>query len=125
MNDFSIQVQAPPQIQKPADGSPITKDSKLSWTRIPNGVYMLDLSPDRIAATSPHIQVYTSATQLLWPDLRAIGVAFPADVTYTCQVSGLSPYASMDDLASSRGPFNTEMDRQRLDSATIDLSLVQ
>jgi hypothetical protein len=125
MNDFSIQVQAPPQIQKPTDGSPITKDSKLSWTGIPNGVYMLDLSPDRITATSPHIQIYTSATQLRWPDLHAIGVEFPVGVTYTCQVSGLSPYASMDDLASSRGLFNDEMDRQWLDSAKIDLSLVQ
>jgi len=46
-------------------------------------------------------------------------------VTYTCQVSGLSPYASMDDLASSRGPFNDEMDRQWLESAKIHLSLVQ
>jgi hypothetical protein len=125
MSDLSIQVQPPPQFQKPADGSPITKDSKLSWTGMSNGVYMLDLSPDKPSASSPYIQVYTSATQLLWPDLRAIGVAFPADVTYTCQVSGLSPYASMDDLASSRGPFNAEMDGQWLDSGKIHLSLVQ
>ncbi len=125
LSDFSVQVQAPPEFQKPADGSPITKDSKLSWTGISNGVYMLDLSPDSPSVASPHIQVYTTATQLLWPDLHAIGVEFPAGATYTCQVSGLSPYASIDDLASSRGLFNDQMDRQWLDSTTIDLSLVQ
>ncbi len=104
---------------------PITKDSKLSWTGISNEVYMLDLSPDNPTVASPHIQVYTSATQLLWPDLGAIGVAFPAGVTYTCQVSGLAPYSSIDDLASSRGLFNDDMDRQWLDSDKIDLSLLQ
>jgi hypothetical protein len=125
MSDFSIQVQAPPQFQKPTHGSPITKDSKLSWTGISNGVYMLDLNPDNPSAISPRIQVYTSATQLRWPDLGAIGVAFPVGATYSCQVSGLSPYASLDDLASSRGLFNEQMDRQWLDSTTIELSLVQ
>jgi len=125
MSDLSIQVHSPPQFLKPADGSPITKDSKLSWTSISNGVFMLGMSPDKPTASSPYIQVYTSATQLIWPDLHAIGVAFPADVTYTCQVSGLLPYTSMDDLASSRGPFNTELDGQWLDSAKIHLSLLQ
>jgi len=125
MNDFSLQVQAPPQFQKPVDGSPITKDSKLLWTSISSGVYRLDLVPDEPSAASPRIQVYTSATQLRWPELGAIGVVFPAGSTYTCQVSGLSPYTSLDDFASSRGLFNNHMDRQWLDSAKIGLSLVQ
>jgi hypothetical protein len=125
MTDFSIQVQTPPQIVKPENGSPITKDSKLSWSSIRNGMYLLDLSPDFETPTAPHIQAYVSGTQLGWPDLKSIGVEFPSGITYTCQVSGLIPYASIDDLASSEGPYKTGLDRQQLDSDTIDLVLVQ
>jgi len=38
-----------------------------------------------------------------WPDLKSLGVDFPARTTYTCQFSGLIPHASMVDLASSGG----------------------
>ncbi len=86
---------------------------------------MLDVRPYLASADAPHIQAYASATQLLWPDLTSIGVAFPSGSTYTCRVLALRPYLSIDELASERGPYRTGIDRQELDSETIELTLVQ
>jgi len=123
MTDFSIQVQTPPTFQNPPNGSSILKSSKLFWSAIQNGVYLLDAGPDIGTPTAPHIQAYISATQILWPDLQAIGVQFPIGTTYTCIVTGLVPYQSIDDLASSRGLSATQMDRQQLDSAKVVFKL--
>ena len=125
MLDFSIHVQAPPQIQKPTDGSPITKESKLSWTGVTNAVYLLDIIPDSATSTVPRIQAYLSGTQLAWPDLKSLGVEFPVGQTYGYRVSGFVPYASMDAFASSEGPYRTGVDLQQLDSKAISLVLIR
>lgn len=125
MTDLSVQVPAPPQFSKPQDGAPITKDTSIAWSAVPGAAYLLDLSPDAVAAETPHIQVYTAKTAFRWGDLVALGISFPPGATYTHRVSALVPYASADELASSSGLFQSGLDRQQLDSNPVDLVLVQ
>jgi hypothetical protein len=124
MTDFSIQVQAPPQFKTPVTGTPTAGDSKLTWAGVTNAVYLFDAGPDFATPAAPHVQAYTSASQLRWPDLEAVGVSFPSGSTYTCQVSALVPYTSIDDLESSQGLAATGIDRQQISSTTIALPLV-
>jgi hypothetical protein len=124
MTDFSMQVPAPPQFKSLVTGTPISKTEKLSWTGLSHAVYMLDVGPDFAGRNTPHVQAYTSDTQLGWPDLSSLGVSFPSGSTYNCRVSALVPYSSIDDFASSRGRTATGADRQQLDSQTSKLPLV-
>jgi len=124
MTDFSIQVVAPPQFKSPVTGTPTSKGSRLTWGGVQNAVFLLEIGPDFPTPNAPIVRAYTSATQLRWPDLQAMGIAFLGGSTYTCQVSALLPYASIDDLASSHGPAAMGVDRQQLDSNTIELPLV-
>jgi hypothetical protein len=125
MRDFSLHVQAPPQIRKPVDGSPVTKESKLSWTSVEGGVYLLAVMPELASPETPRIHAYLMTTELAWPDLKLLGVEFPVGQTYSYRVSAFLPYASMDALSSSKGPYRVGVDCQKLDSGTISLVLIR
>ena len=86
---------------------------------------MVDLGPDSRSANLPHIQVFTAERQIRWPDFEALGAKSPFGAKYRCQVSRLSPYASVDDLASWRGLYPTATDFQKVDSPPIEVTLVE
>jgi hypothetical protein len=124
MTDFSIQVQHPPVITNPTAGSPVTKDTKISWTGVAGAVYLVDLSPQ--SPTTPRLQLFTSQTQIRWPDLGAVGLPLVPRESYSCQVSGLLPYTSTDDFASSQGLFAVARDSsQKLRSSSITVTTVK
>jgi len=65
----------------------------------------------RPAPGYPRIKVITASRSTTWPDLRALGIAFPTlrrafpegNAAYKCMVGLLQPYASMDDAYGPQG----------------------
>jgi len=115
--DISLTLPAPPEIVTPKTGSPVTKDTRFSWTSIGGAVYVLELSA---TASVPHISVYTTATEVNWPDLSAMGIAFPAGVEYRCQVTALLPHRTIDEAG-----LGTQDEGQRLTSEMIRVTTVK
>jgi hypothetical protein len=125
MTDFSFHVEPPPRFQARGKFSTVTKDAVLSWTDAGKGVYLVDLGPELRSPSMPHVQVLTAATQIHWPDFEALGVKVPVGAKYRCRVSRLSPYTSVDDLASWRGLYPTATDFQQVDSNPIAVTVVE
>lgn len=126
MENILILVDNPPEIQRPLSGAPVSKDTVLSWTAVPNSVYSLWIGPsDQAGQDLPGIRVYTTETQLRWPNLEAIGVPFRPSVKYEGTVAAFAPFGSVDDVASWAGPEPPGTDRQRLFSASFEATTVQ
>jgi hypothetical protein len=124
MTDFSFRVGPPPNLKQKDKPATMTSDGTLSWTDADKGVYMVTLASEPRKRRLPHITVFTSATSIHWPDFEALGSKFPVGAKYTCQVTRLSPYESVDDLASPRG-FTQTADFQKVESLPLELTLVQ
>lgn len=122
MTDFSFRVGPPPKLEQ--KGTTMASHGTLSWTDTEKGVYMVTLAPDYRERRLPHIKVFTSATSIHWPDFAVLGTKFPVGAKYTCKVTRLSPYESIDDSASSRG-FTETADYQEVESVPLELTLVQ
>lgn len=123
MTDFRIAVQPPPAIVEPGPMASIGKEALVSWTGEKDGVYLLEVGPTFGAMA--RVEAYVAGTQLAWPNLEAMGKKFPVGVNAYCQVSRMVPYASMDDLASARGPFARRgMDFQQISSEALSVTLV-
>jgi hypothetical protein len=125
MSDLTISISAPPALVKPADGSPITKDSKVGWTSVADAVYLLDAGPDLSTPASPHIRAYTANTSMEWPDLQPLGLSVSSGTSYTLRLSAFVPYASMDELSSERGLAIEGIDRQQLESGSVNVVFIQ
>jgi hypothetical protein len=115
--NVALTVPAPPEIVKPTTGSPVTKDTRFSWTSIGGAVYVLELSA---RASGPDIAVYTTATEVSWPDLSAMGIAFPAGTEYGCQVTAVLPHGTVDEAG-----LGIQDEGQRLTSEMITVTPVK
>jgi hypothetical protein len=83
----------------------LTREMQLSWTRS-EGVafYHLEMQPPLPPSGFPVIEVYTEGTSAGWPDLRAVGIQFPADfVNYRVSVVGFGSFATLDEAVSPTG----------------------
>jgi len=90
MTDFSFHVGGPPRFQ--GKSATVSKDGVLAWTDKEKGVYMVKLGPDWHTPKAPHLEIFTSETQIRWPDFEALGVTLPVGAKFRCQVSRLSPW---------------------------------
>ncbi len=118
--DVSMHVRPRPKILSPSPGAAVTKNTRLSWTSVENGVHRLScVSGD---PTAPALHAYTSENVLRWPDLRDMGITFPATVEYECRVSRFTPQKTTDDATShSFDAFG--VDQQQIDSTTFRLTV--
>jgi hypothetical protein len=125
MTDFSIHVGPPPRFLERGKTSTLGKDASLSWTATGESVYVVELEPAARSPARPHLQVFTAEPRLRFPDLAVLGVKFPVGAAYKCQVSRLSPYSSLDELASARESSRSEGELQKIDSEPIEVTLVE
>ena len=96
-----------PSFSSPAWDTPATPGMRFSWSPQPGAVYRLMLATvgRKPTAAHPQIDIYTSRTTASWPDLSAVGIAFPTTLTYYgVTIAALGPYASTDDVAAPREP---------------------
>jgi hypothetical protein len=125
--DLTVTLQPPPSFSSvpssatsPSNAVTVTESTPLSWTSFENGLYLLQMKAVPATAATPHIYVFTSETTTSWPDLSAIGVAFPVGASYESTITGLGPYATTDDALGPAGvgaPFPVE--RRRSSSPTV------
>ena len=64
---------------------------------------MLELEADIPSRATPSIRVLTASANAVWPDLSRIGVPFPQGAGYQCGVTGLGPFATIDDAIGPDG----------------------
>ena len=97
-----------PSFLSPAWDTPATPGMRFSWTSQPSAVYRLMLTTVGRKPTTafPQIDIYTARTTASWPDLSAVGVAFPLGlIYYGVTIGALGPHRSIDDLAAPREPI--------------------
>lgn len=103
----------PPVFTAPANNDVLTPTTRFAWqsNSSEHGVYALVFDVWSPAPGYPRVKVVTAARSTTWPDLRALGIAFPAlrrafpegNAAYKCMVGLLQPYASMDDATGPEG----------------------
>jgi hypothetical protein len=102
----TVALASPPVFKSPAWGTHATPGLSFGWTPVQSAVYRLSLASQGLksSAERPRVEIVTARTEAAWPDLRAVGVAFPSGLAaYAAEVYALGPFASMDDLASPQG----------------------
>jgi hypothetical protein len=101
----ALHLRAPPTLEAPPKGSPLTADTTFSWSRTPDAIHALDLTPSRLPTPyHPHVTLYTAATSAKWPDTRALGIPFPKGAaTYKVRVVARGPYRTVDEAAGKEG----------------------
>jgi hypothetical protein len=124
-NRATIQLQAPPEFSPPFDGTSLSSNSSLSWTRFDDGIYQLSLQPSSGSRATPTINVFTSRTSVTWAELEAMGVPFPVGSTYQLEIEGRGPFSSMNEATGPDGmgaSFPTERRWSESPSADVLLS---
>jgi hypothetical protein len=94
-----------PAFTSPAWDTPATPGMRFSWSPHPGAVYRLMLATvgGKPTAAFPQVDIYTAKTTASWPDLSAVGVAFPTGLTYYgVTIAALGPHSSIDDVAVPR-----------------------
>jgi hypothetical protein len=100
----SLPLAEPPTLSSPAAGSAIVPGMRFAWTSAAPGIYEIKLEPTWTLPSRPRIHLYTAEIETTWPDLRALGVAFPeGGAKYTITVGRLGPYATMDEATGAEG----------------------
>jgi hypothetical protein len=123
MTDFSFHVGPKPEWTGASDH--MNPQSTLTWKDQGKGIYRVHLTPGYDSKVKgPTIDIYTARTGVRWPDLNAWGMDFPAGATYKCEVTRLSPHASVDELTSLRG-FDKDSDYEEAEASTLELSMVK
>jgi hypothetical protein len=102
----TIALVSPPVFKSPAWQTHATPGMSFTWTPVQGAVYRLSLASqaDKSSADRPRVEIVTTRPEAAWPDLQAVGVAFPKPLAaYAAEVYALGPFASMDDLVSPQG----------------------
>jgi hypothetical protein len=99
----ALTLQPPPSLSGPADGALINATTIFAWTSFANGIYDLELQADRPSRAIPNLHVFTSSQSVTWSSLVSTGVSLPVAGDYGCVVSGLGPYATMDEALGPQG----------------------
>lgn len=122
MTNFTIDIPAPPDWVIPIANSVVSKDAALSWTAVDAGIYRVTFFPNSQDPGACEIHAYGAAPTMPWPKLDAIGAPFLAATPYHLQITAFRPYTSVDDFASSYGPYLKDGDGQELSSTVIDVT---
>jgi hypothetical protein len=96
MPDASVvlSVPDPPEALTPDDGATeVGYSTTFSWTGYPNGLYMLEVFPEKYGTA---FFIFTAATSATIPDFNAL----TGTTKFTWYVVGAAPLTSMDDLAT-------------------------
>lgn len=101
--DVVVKLYAPPTLSTPENDGHITREAEFAWTAYSGGVHRLAIEC-AVSAENPSVFVHSTGTRVKWPDVGAVGVAFPKNGE-TCKVSvtGLGPYRGMDDAFGPDG----------------------
>jgi len=101
-SNVSITMPAAPEPSLPINNATnVTKGTPFSWTPYVGGVHILVFNPS--AAGQPEVLVMTAAASDSIPDLTSAGLSFPKSATYTWNVDGVAPYASVDAASGPGG----------------------
>ena len=126
----SLTGDPPPTFTAPPNGAVLAPDTRFAWDSSASGVYALVFDVWQPTASYPKIKVFTVARSATWPDLRAIGITFPAlkrafpegNAAYKCMIGLLQPYATMDDATGPNGlGALIPKDRRQSFSSTIEV----
>jgi hypothetical protein len=121
----SLALPSPPAFTSPAWDTIAAPGMQFAWSAVPNAVYVLALASasGKPTAVHPRVELFTTRTTAAWPDLRAVGVAFPRPLAaYAAVVGTQGPHASMDDLVSPQG-FGDLTPRDRWSTESKELSI--
>ena len=78
---------------------------RFAWSAVPNAIYHLTLAGGPRSSAHPNIDIITMQTTVGWPDLEAVGVAFPTPLaTYAAVVGVRGPHSSIDEVVGPRAP---------------------
>jgi hypothetical protein len=100
---FVLTVEPPPTLVTPTSTTTLTNATEFSWIAFDHGVHLLDLVSAAPSRSLPNVHVFTPETSLVWPDLRPVGVSFPANASYSVTIAGLGPYADINEALGSAG----------------------
>lgn len=107
----TIDLQDVPQLNQPSDDEgDVTSTTDFSWSPFSGGIHSIEFTQQSSDSTPPlTIQVVTAEAHTSLPDLSVLGVNVPASTSFSWQVVGYSPLASVDALldleASTHGAF--------------------
>jgi hypothetical protein len=126
----SLTSDPPPTFSAPASCTVLTPATRFTWSSSGTGIYELTFDVSSPAPGYPDVNVFTPNRSATWPDLRALGIAFPAlkrafpegDAAYKCRIGLLQPYATMDDAAGPDG-LAAPMPKDRRRSFSEELTL--
>ena len=83
----------------PADGTTsVDAQTEFSWNAFPGGIFTIDFYPSR---GGPVFHVVTGATRMTIPHIPSLSL--PAGNQYEWNVSGVAPFASVDEAAGPQG----------------------
>jgi hypothetical protein len=93
--------EAPQQSQPANEATEVTRATEFSWTAFTGGIHQFQIQEEDAAEdTFPYtVNIYTSGTQTTLPDLSAVDMNLPASTTFSWNVQGFAPVASMDALS--------------------------
>jgi hypothetical protein len=102
---LALSLPAAPSLTLPADGAAdVTLSTPFAWTQYPGGVYAVTFIGNGVAGVGNEgVVVYVAGTSATLPDLADAG--FPFRGSYTWQVTGIAPVASIDALAAAGGTW--------------------
>lgn len=98
-----VAVTLPPVVEpgQPAEGAAdVGAGTRLSWNRIDDAVYVIQVGP---MSAGPTYWIFTADTSATIPDLTAAGAGLPAGAAYSWAVLALAPFGGLNQAA---GPAN-------------------
>jgi hypothetical protein len=120
---LSISLPSPPVFTAPAFDTRASPGMRFAWSAVPNAVYRLTLAGGPRSSAHPHIEIVTMQTTVRWPNLKPVGVAFPAPLAAYAAVVGVrGPYSSIDEVAGPHGPRDST-GRDDWSAESLDLSI--
>jgi hypothetical protein len=107
----TLTLHAPPELRQPYAGSVFDPNTSFAWSGSDSPVYELELRDKVPTSMDPSVDIYTTETSAMWPDLSGFGVPFPAaTAAYYVTIATLGPYSTMDDAL---GPHGIGVSHQR------------
>ena len=99
----TLTVTPAPALTQPR-GEPLTPTTRFEWTRYAGGIHVLRFRPRWQTPDRPEITVFTAGTSAVWPDLKAVGIAFPTlETGYDSLVIGKGPFVDLDAAVGPAG----------------------
>ncbi|MEW6509696.1 MAG: carboxypeptidase-like regulatory domain-containing protein [Bacteroidota bacterium] len=98
---LAVSVPAAPEQSLPIAGATgVDTTVAFSWTAYTGGVHLVYF---QAGGTNPKFYILTSGTSATIPNLQPFGLGLPPSTTYTWQIYGFAPYASVDAAAAPGG----------------------